>query len=68
MFPTISVCLKDNGTTVNKTLDRIPDRTPDRIGLRIGSDRIGPVSSLLVQNYYFENAVLTMTQVTRNKK
>ena len=42
------------------------DRISDRIGLRIGSDRIGLVFSLLVQNYYFwEKAVLTMTQVDR---
>ena len=36
--------------------DRTPDRTLDRIGLRIGSDRIGLVSSLLVQKNYFEKS------------
>ena len=42
------------------------DRISDRIGLRIGSDRIGLVFSLLVQDYYsWENAVLTITQVDR---
>ena len=58
---------------VNKTRIGLlgSDRTPNRIGSdcgsdRIGSDRIGLVSSLWVQKNYLRKAVLTMTSVARN--
>ena len=44
--------------------DSLLNQISDRIGLCIGSDRIG--SDWYLQNYYFwEKAVLTMTQVDR---
>ena len=44
------------------------ERPLTKPGSDSGSDRIGLVSSLLVQNYCFEKSCLTMTQVARKKK
>ena len=48
--------LKDEKNVKTKGRQQNQDRTAGRIGLRIGSDRIGLVFSLIVQKNYFEKS------------